>query len=287
MTSTSGASPAQATRLLSGFDSHPPSPYHFGGALPQGAIKSSPPPAPVLGGPVPPQGTSPLGISLSQGSDSLDSISSTAPRSMSTSKGVAHIRKHARTVPDIPSCRSRWQQAIRSLMSRPSSNQASLYEAWEHVRDGVSAGIVGRPAEGKVPNSRSVSLNLPACKQRLHEYAVVNALKELSSPPPVCQPLLAVIKDGKKPRLCLDLSRNYNDLVEKRKFKLLAFNSTVAWSEPGCLSWIYPLAFSLFLYLLNPLLTCVSSSKESFFSSPRCRLVWLPRHASLPCCWTW
>ena len=285
VTSTSGASPAQATRLLSGFDSHPPSPYHFGGALPQGAIKSSPPPAPALGGPVPPQGTSPLGISLSQGSDSLDSISSTAPRSMSTSKGVAHIRKHARTVPDIPSCRSRWQQAIRSLMSRPSSNQASLYEAWEHIRDGVSAGIVGRPAEGKVPNSRSVSLNLPACKQRLHEYAVVNALKELSSPPPVCHPLLAVIKDGKKPRLCLDLSRNYNDLVEKRKFKLLAFNSAVAWSEPGCFYGKLDLSSCFLSFPLSPESAadmCFEFERKFFqFTSMPFGLASAPRIASM------
>ena len=46
--------------------------------------------------------------------------------------------------------------------------------------------------------------------------------------------LFSVRKPGKKARLCLDLARNFNDSVVKRKFKMLSVQTAARWSTPGC-----------------------------------------------------
>ena len=204
------------SHLISGFSVQPPSPYHFGGVCPT-PFPATPPAC-----------------------------------SRSTEQVLYGIRHEARTVPDIRGAQSRWRDAISSLRTRPGARQQSLSEAWGYIRDGVSAEILGRPAPGLTKNSGSVYANLPACKQRLKEYATINALKELSSPPSVCHPLLAIIKPGKKPRVCLDLSRNYNDLVKKRKFRMLALETAVRWSEKDCFYGKLDLSSCFLSFPLSP-----------------------------------
>ena len=56
----------------------------------------------------------------------------------------------------------------------------------------------------------------------------------LEAPRDLVQPLHVVTKEGKKPRLVLDLSRNLNDLIEKETFKTMMFQDAVDASSPGC-----------------------------------------------------
>ena len=90
------------------------------------------------------------------------------------------------------------------------------------------------PRERKLANSGSVNKCRPDIRQRIGEYLAINAIHVLSSPPPLWQPLLAVCKPGKKARLSLDLARNFNDSVTKRKFKMLSVQTATRWSTPGC-----------------------------------------------------
>ena len=200
--SVASAQPSQASfgPLMSGFVDQPSSPYHFGAKDP---VYDPPPSTP-----------SPPG---------------------STAERLSRIRQQARTVPDVPGAESAWREHISSLRSREGVVQESLSEAMGYISNGISAEISGRPTPGRASNSSSVRANLAACKERLREYDEVNAIRgPLPAPPKVVHPLLAIVKPDKKPRLCLDLSRNYNDLVRKRKFRLLALETAVRWSREGC-----------------------------------------------------
>ena len=113
-------------------------------------------------------------------------------------------------------------EAISSLRLR-GGNAKSLTEAAGYIQDGIGAELSFSPRERKLANSNSVYKCLPDIRQRIGEYMAIKAVASLSAPPPVWQPLLAVTKPGKKARLCLDLARNFNDCVVKRKFKMLYF----------------------------------------------------------------
>ncbi len=148
-------------------------------------------------------------------------------------KTLASIRTDVRTVPDVQGAEHRWMEAISSLKLR-GGNAKSLTEAAGYIQDGIGAELSFSPRERKLANSNSVYKCLPECRQRIGEYIAINAVAILSAPPPVWQPLLAVTKPGKKARLCLDLARNFNDCVVKRKFKMLSVQTAVRWSTPGC-----------------------------------------------------
>ena len=148
-------------------------------------------------------------------------------------KTLVSIRSEARTVPDVRGAEPRWMEAISSLKSR-GGNAKSLTEAAGYIQDGIGAELSFSPRERKLANSNSVYKCLPQCRQRIGEYIAIKAVAALSAPPPVWQPLLAISKPGKKARLCLDLARNFNDCVVKRKFKMLSVQTAVRWSTPGC-----------------------------------------------------
>jgi hypothetical protein len=59
--------------------------------------------------------------------------------------------------------------------------------------------------------------------ERLKVYCDLKALEKLSDPPPpggysYVQPLHAVVKPGKKARVCVDFARNFNDYMGDQYF---------------------------------------------------------------------
>lgn len=168
-----------------------------------------------------------------------------------TDRTLATIKAEARKVPDVRGAELRWFEAISSLKAR-GGDPKSLSEARFHIQDGISAELSFSPRERRLANSGSVFKNLPECRQRIEEYISINAISVLSAPPPVWQPLLAVRKPGKKARLCLDLARNFNDSVVKRKFKMLSVQTAARWSTPGCWYGKLDLASCFLSFPLNP-----------------------------------
>jgi hypothetical protein len=86
------------------------------------------------------------------------------------------------------------------------------------------------PPHRPLPNSGVFTRHLPECLERLQVYRDLRALRPLSSPPPIgahVQPLHAVLKPGKKARVCVDLSRNFNDFVEDRSFRMASIQNAV------------------------------------------------------------
>ena len=192
-----GDSAAPGQVFLSGFAFQPASPYHHG-------ARSLPSPS-----------------------------SSSTPLSLPRSGVLADISSGARSRPDLSACRPVWLAQLQKLEAL-GADPSFVSEMYSHISFGVSPGLASRPTPASFPNSHSVRANKAFVRQELDEFVTLSFLRSLSAPPPLCHPLLVVTKPGKKPRLCLDLSRNFNDQVAKRKFKLLSLEAAVAWSEPGC-----------------------------------------------------
>ena len=199
------AAPTFPPTFLSGFTSHPASPYHHGASPPVPQLHSQPPPR------------------------------------LSRSEVLKAIRINALRRPNIPGTRANWLSQISRLADLGADAEFTSSAA-SNVTHGVDPGLFTRPRPGSWPNSSSIDKNFPACKQRFDEYRAIRCLEKLSAPPRICHPLLAIVKPGKKPRLCLDLSRGFNEFVMKRTFKYLSVESAVAWSSPGC--WYYKLDLS-------------------------------------------
>jgi hypothetical protein len=114
---------------------------------------------------------------------------------------------------------------------------AQLTQLRSHIADGVSLDLLDSPPPLVYSNSPSVAQHSDAVRTRLVEYMEWGAVEELpsSSPPPDrIQPLLVVIKSGRKPRLCIDLSRNLNDSISVPPFSYTNVNHAVKLSQPGC-----------------------------------------------------
>lgn len=193
----SGVSAAPGQVFLSGFAFQPASPYHHGArSLPSPSIPGT-------------------------------------PLRLPRSEVLAGISSGARSHPDLRACRPVWLAQLQKLEAL-GADPSFVSEMYSHISFGVSPGLASRPSPASFPNSHSVQANKAFVRQELDELVTLSFLRSLSAPPPLCHPLLVVTKPGKKPRLCLDLSRNFNDQVAKRKFKLLSLEAAVAWSEPGC-----------------------------------------------------
>jgi hypothetical protein len=70
------------------------------------------------------------------------------------------------------------------------------------------------PPPRSYANTFTFKANAAECTERLRVYRDMGALRGLSAPPGVgsyIQPLHGVLKPGKKPLICVDLSRNFND----------------------------------------------------------------------------
>ena len=87
------------------------------------------------------------------------------------------------------------------------------------------------------------------------DYLAIGAVEQLpvSAPEPEhLQPLLVVVKENKKARVCIDLSQNMNEYIPRRDLRYESVHSAVKAAWPGC--WFAKLDLSdCFLsFLLHP-----------------------------------
>ena len=79
-----------------------------------------------------------------------------------------------------------------------------------------------------------MALHHAEVRTRLLEYIDWGAVVPLDFAPPLIQPLLVVIRYGRKPRLCIDLSRNLNDYITVPHFSYSSVSTAVDLSYRGC-----------------------------------------------------
>ena len=136
-------------------------------------------------------------------------------------------------VPSVESCRDAWFDELAWLEHLPDADLTLIEEVRAYVRDGVRLRFQDVPPPPRhYSNTYSFNQSKEVGRQRLREYEELGALKWLSDPPPpggypYVQPLHAILKTGKKARICVDLSRNLNDFLEDEYFSFSSVQSAV------------------------------------------------------------
>lgn len=190
--------PCPSTPLLvSGYPSQPPSFFHFGGT------------------PSPPQFFTDLPVFTREDTHIL-------------------LTRHALSLPGVASRKRQWCDAINRLFERPGACHESLMEAKGYILFGISSQLTTLPAPTHYRNSSTLDAVLPECWDQLQKYMALGAVEEIHESPILCHPLLAVIKEGCNPRMCLDLSRNFNEFLDPQHFNLQAIHTAVEISTPYC-----------------------------------------------------
>ncbi len=144
------------------------------------------------------------------------------------------------TVPSVhsPASHATWTRAFDLIEQLPNTDSSlnDIREARGHIDSGILIHLNTIPPPLRYRNTPSVSMNIPQLRIRLQDYIAIGAVVPLpdSPPPSHIQPLHCVFKEGKKPRLVIDLSRNLNAFSPHRPFSYSSVDSAVALSYPGC-----------------------------------------------------
>ena len=117
--------------------------------------------------------------------------------------------------PDVEGSRARWLAQIARLRTLPGANQSELDEVQTAIENGARQEFAaGPPSPALYDNTYSFKQNEGVCLERLKVYGEMGAVRKLAEREggySFVHPLHAVVKTGKKARVCLDLSRNFND----------------------------------------------------------------------------
>ena len=140
----------------------------------------------------------------------------------------------------VHKCIDKWLATISAMRLSTSSSSLSsseLDELEQHIRHGISLPLTTEPSPIHFANTTTVSDHHELVAERIAEYISIGAIQALpsDSPPPLLvQPLHVIIKEGKKPRLVIDLSRNLNQLLPQTSFHYASVQDAVHLSTPHC-----------------------------------------------------
>lgn len=136
------------------------------------------------------------------------------------------------------SARAQWLLYIDEMKQSDCMPEADLDRIRSDIVDGISLDFEPHPPPPQIiANTPSVRIHHELVHARLLDYERIHALRRLPSDAPTpthIQPLHVIIKEGKKPRVVIDLSRNMNDYIPKVSFKYESLRSAVGRSHPGC-----------------------------------------------------
>jgi Reverse transcriptase (RNA-dependent DNA polymerase) len=137
---------------------------------------------------------------------------------------------NAKILPDVESRKKTWFEAIERM--RIAGRNVS------DVREAIECGVVLKPVTDppirKYSNTKALLHHVPFAETRLLEYIAIGAVEELREEPAIVQPLHIVVKSDRKPRLVLDLSRNFNQYLEGTYVKYEDLQEAIRQSTPGC-----------------------------------------------------
>ena len=150
------------------------------------------------------------------------------------------------STPCLPSHRGRitdpvvqnlWRSTLSQMRAEKALPFSDLDQIESDISQGVSLPLQCQPPPTVFNNTPSVAQNADLVRARLADYIEFGALEELpadSIAPHGIQPLHVVLKPGKKPRLCIDLSRNLNQFLDYRYFSYSKVDDAVELSSPNC-----------------------------------------------------
>jgi hypothetical protein len=134
-------------------------------------------------------------------------------------------------IPDVAKARSRWLTQFDKLAAANGADRVLLARVREMVASGVRCEFKsGPPSQIHHQNTRTFASNEPECLERMRVYEHMGAMRRVAGLPPVgshVQPLHAVVKPGKKARVCFDLARNFNDFLVDETFHMATIQDSV------------------------------------------------------------
>jgi hypothetical protein len=115
-------------------------------------------------------------------------------------------------------------------------NAAELDTIDEYISNGVRFEFQSSPEKQKLQNTPAIANSKPFVRERLSYYRSLGILALLSKEekPDLVQPLHIIMKEGRKPRLVLDMSRNLNDHLFDYHLRYESVETAVKLSYPGC-----------------------------------------------------
>jgi hypothetical protein len=172
----------------------------------------------------------------SSNSDTSSHVNSSVHTNSLTQSSAATSNAEAASV---HLCADKWLDAIQQMRSSSLSfPESDLDEIEFHVRYGITLSLSDLPESIHFSNTTTVDDNHSLVADRIAEYISIGAIQvlnpESTSSIPFVQPLHVVIKDGKKPRLVIDLSRNLNDLLSNDSFNYTSIRDAVRISSDQC-----------------------------------------------------
>jgi hypothetical protein len=124
------------------------------------------------------------------------------------------------------------------MQREPGADLDELAEIEAHITEGITLPLLSEPTATIFSNTPAVRNHEAAVRARLHEYMQFGAVVELPAGSDLTdlriQPLHVIIKEGKKPRLVIDLSCNLNDHLRHVHFTYSSVDDAVEASHPGC-----------------------------------------------------
>ena len=130
-----------------------------------------------------------------------------------------------------------WHNTLDLMAQHPKADLPTLQRIRAWVTDGVTLDLVSTPECVDHENTFSVLQEADAVRVRIQEYIDFGALVLLPADHPVpygVQPLHVIIKEGRKPRLVIDLSRNMNAHLEYQYFSYSSVREAVELASPHC-----------------------------------------------------
>lgn len=147
-----------------------------------------------------------------------------------------------KTVPALPALKpegatvqaeiAQWRSTL-TRMADAGHHAFELEKVKAAILEGVRLEPREEPEPGALANTPAVRRNITLCKERVGYYFDIGALEILEARPELLQPLHVVEKPDRKARMCLDLSRNFNDLIDTERFKMQSIRDAVELSSPG------------------------------------------------------
>lgn len=118
------------------------------------------------------------------------------------------------------------------------ANLVELQYISDQITNGVTIPLIEDPPHISYANTPAVMEHADTVRSRLTEYIAMGAVIRLPSGLIMhgtsVQPLHVIIKDTKKARLVIDLSRNLNSYLEYKYFRYSGVEDAVEASYPGC-----------------------------------------------------
>src|SRR5882724_9180599 len=114
------------------------------------------------------------------------------------------------SIPCVEQCKDYWRSRLEAMRMEG----VDVAEQCSAIEEGVKIMPVKEPPEIRFANTKALRKNEAFAIERLKEYESISAIERLQCEPSIVQPLHIVLKDDRKPRLVLDLSRNLNDCLD-------------------------------------------------------------------------